>query len=84
MPEMTATARKLPASISALGVALLTVLCSYWLFRWGFIRLWEWQHEGRRIVFALQQEIDAAVTAFFLGISVFVIAFRRVSRKNRT
>jgi len=84
MSEMTTTARKQPAFVAATVAALLTLLCSYWLFRWGLILLWQWQHEGRRIKFVFQQEIDAALLALLFGSSAFFVILRRSLHKKKT
>ena len=76
MSAMSATPSKATATVSAIVAALLTLLASYWTFRWGFIRLWEWQHEGRRIVFAFGPEMNAAALAIWSSICVFLVQFR--------
>jgi hypothetical protein len=83
MNAMTATPRKATATVSAIVAALLTLLASYWTFRWAFIRLWEWQHEGRRIVFTFGPEMNAAALALLSSIAVFLVQFRRSLRMGK-
>jgi hypothetical protein len=79
---MTRAASKASATFSAIVVALVALLASFLAFRWGFIQLWEWQHEGRRMVFVIDPEIKAAVLAILSSIAVFLAALRR-SRHSR-
>jgi len=77
MSPMATWAKKTTATFSATLAALLTMLVCYWIFRWGFIHAWEWQHEGRRIVFVFGPEVNAAALAALPGIVAFLIVFRR-------
>jgi hypothetical protein len=79
---MTATTKKTSATVFAIVAALLALLVSYWTFRWGFIRFWEWQHEGRRMVFVFGPEINAAALAVLSSIAVFLVVFRHLLRKT--
>lgn len=79
---MTRRVKNSAARLSATVASLVTLIVSYWIFRWLLIALWEWQHEGRRIVFVFQQEVDAALLALLLGVSVFVLVFRRSCRNT--
>jgi hypothetical protein len=70
-------------SITYAGVAaVFALLISFWTFRWGFIRLWEWQHHGRLIIFAYWPETKAGALALLLSICVFAFVFR-LSRRSR-
>lgn len=84
MLEMNTTARKQRGFAVATVAALVTLLCSFWLFRSGLILLWQWQHDGRRIEFVFQQETDAAILALFFAIPVFVVILIRSLHKNTT
>jgi len=53
--------------------ALATLIVSFWAFRWGFIPLWEGQHEGRRMVFVFEPDMKAAVLAISSGVAVFFL-----------
>jgi hypothetical protein len=72
---MTAMLKGTSALYATLSAALVLPI-SFWVFRWGLIRIWEWQHIGRRIVFVFGQEIEAAIAAVLLSICVFVFVRR--------
>jgi hypothetical protein len=76
--------KRTTAAVPAIAVALLTLLVCYWTFRWGFIRIWERQHEGRRIVFAFGPETSAAALALLSSIAVFLAVFMYSLRRGKT
>jgi hypothetical protein len=72
---------KTPAIIATV-VALATLLVSFWAFRWGFIHIWEGQHEGRRMVFVFGPEVKASVLAILSSVAVFNF-LRRLWRQSK-
>lgn len=80
---MTMAANKSAAIFFASISGVVTLLLSFWAFRWGFIHLWEWQHGGRRIVFLFDPDIKAAVIAIVLSIAVFFVCLWRSSRHSK-
>jgi len=81
--SMGSTSGKAAATGSATLAAFLTLLISFFVFRWGLIRLWEWQHEGRRMMFVIGPEINAAILALLSSSIVFVVVFRRSPHSKR-
>ena len=82
MSTMTTARNKTTAIFAVTVAALATLLVSFWALRWGFIHLWEWQHEGRRMVFVFEPEMKAAVLAILSSIAVFTV-LRRWSRHSK-
>lgn len=70
------------AAMFASVAALATLLVCFWAFRWGFIHLWEGQHEGHRIVFVFGPEVKAGVLAILSSLAVFS-SLRRLSRQSK-
>jgi hypothetical protein len=70
------------AAIFKTVAALATLLVSFWVFRWGFIHIWEGQHEGRRMVFVFGPEVKAGVLAILSSLAVFNF-LRRLSRQSK-
>jgi hypothetical protein len=70
------TGPKKTADASVTIAALATLLVSFWAFRWGFIHIWERQHEGRRMIFVFGPDGKASVLAILVSIAVFFF-FRR-------
>ena len=79
---MGRASEKLIATISATLVAAMALLVSFFVFRWKFIRYWEWQHAGRRMIFVFGPEFNAATLAVLLSLCVFVIAFREAKHSG--
>jgi len=71
-------------TFSAIVVALLTLIVCFWLFRWGFIQLWEWQHEGRRMVFVIDPEVKAAALAVLPSVAAFLFMLRRSLNQTKS
>jgi len=84
MSTMTTVANKATAIFASMIAGLITLLVSFWAFRWGFIQLWEWQHEGRPIMFTLGPETKAAALALVAGLAAFLAAFRCLLRGSKT
>jgi len=84
MFSMTTAANKSAAILSATIASAITLLVCFWMFRWGFILLWQWRHGGRRMVFVIDPEINAAVVAVLLSIAIFFIIRRRSSRQGKS
>ena len=84
MFTMTRAATKAKAICSATAVALLTLIASFWAFRWGFIQLWEWQHEGRRMVFVINPEFKAAALAILPSVAAFLSVLRRSLNQTKS
>jgi hypothetical protein len=80
---MTTAQNKSAAIFSATVAALATLIVSFLAFRWGFIHLWEWQHEGRRMVFVFEPDMKAAVLAISSGVAVFFMSLRRSSHNSK-
>jgi hypothetical protein len=70
------------AACFAIVAALATLLVSFWAFRWGFIHIWEGQHEGRRMVFVFGPDVKAGVLAILSSVVVFNL-LRRLSRQSK-
>ena len=81
MVRMTRAANKATVIFSATLAAVIMLFVSYWAFRWQLIKVWQWQHEGRPIVFTFGPDMDAAVLATMVGIAVFILIFRRLRRE---
>ncbi len=79
---MGRASEKLIATISATLVAAMALLVSFFVFRWKFIRYWEWQHAGRRMIFVFGPGFNAATLAVLLSLCVFVIAFREAKHSG--
>jgi hypothetical protein len=76
------SAKATSAVFGASGV-LCSMYCSFWIIRWALIAYRERQL-GHRLVFVIGPEINAAILAVILGLAVFFVAFRLLSRaKNR-
>lgn len=84
MLTMTRAATKAKATFSAIVVALLTLIACFWVFRWGFIQLWEWQHEGRRMVFVIDPEVKAAALAILPSVAAFLFMLRRSLNQTKS
>ena len=83
MFTMMTVANKSAGIFSAIVSGVVSLLVSFWAFRWGLIHLWEWQHGGRRMMFVFDPEIKAAVMAIVLSVAVFVVLLWRSSRHSK-
>jgi hypothetical protein len=81
MSPMTTAQNKTAAIFSAMVAALATLIVSFWAFRWGFIHLWEGQHEGRRMVFVFDPDMKAAGLAISSGVAVFFLLLLLVAQQ---
>jgi hypothetical protein len=70
------------AVIFATVAALATLLASFWVFRWGFIHIWEGHHDGRRMVFVFGPDEKAGVLAILSSLAVFNL-LRRLSSQRK-
>lgn len=59
---------------------IATLPVSFLVFRRGLIRFWEWQHDGRRMIFVIGPEMTAPVLAIFVSLLVFSILLLRLMR----
>jgi hypothetical protein len=82
MFAMTIAPNKTGAIFPTVVAALATLLVSFWAFRWGFIHIWEGQHEGRRMVFVFGPEVKAGVLAILSSLAVFNF-LRRLPRQSK-
>jgi hypothetical protein len=64
----------------AIVAAFSTLVVSFSIFRWGFIQYWQWQHQGRKMVFVIGPEINAAGLAVVLSIIVLLLSLRGSTR----
>jgi hypothetical protein len=70
----------LKPAIRASLSALCTLLVSYAAFRWVLMRYWEWQHQGRKMMFTFWADFNAVPLALLTSISAFVVIFVRLRR----
>jgi hypothetical protein len=78
--------RIITAGLRAIVLAFLTALSasaiSYHVFRWAFIKYWEWQHDGRRMKFAFWAEERALLAALIVFGVVFFLLLRYLRRRH--
>jgi len=70
------------AAIFATIATVATLIVSFWEFRWGFIHIWDGQHEGHRMVFVFVPGVKAGVLAILSSLAVFNL-LRRLSRQKK-
>jgi hypothetical protein len=59
---------------AAAGIAATSVfVVLYQVFRWLFIRYWEWQHDGRRMKFTFWADERALLLALLVGVLAFYL-----------
>ena len=63
-------------------VAMSALVVAYQLFRWVFTRYWEWQHEGRRMMFTFWAEERALPLAVLAGVFAFYATLRYYRRRR--
>jgi hypothetical protein len=70
---------RLRAFSVGLVVALSSFVGSYRLFLWGFIKFWEWQHDGRPMKFIFWPEYRALPLALLVTVAAtfFVVRYVR-------
>jgi hypothetical protein len=68
---------------AAAGIAaMLAFVVFYQVFRWLFIRYWEWQHDGRRMKFTFWADERALPLALLVGVLAFYLTLRYCWRRS--
>jgi hypothetical protein len=68
-------------AIGALLAAIVSLVASYTVFRWVFIKYWEWQHDGRPMKFTFWADERALPLAFVVSGVVFYTIFSYFQRR---
>ena len=71
---MIARTKHQMSAYAAAGIAATSVfVVLYQVFRWLFIRYWEWQHDGRRMKFTFWADERALLLALLVGLLAFYL-----------
>ena len=72
---------RVQAVVIALAVAMLTFVVCYKVSLWAWIRYWESQHDGRRMIFLFWAEERALLPAFLVCVIVSIFTITHLQRR---
>jgi hypothetical protein len=82
MKSMAIKAKALAAVASLLAGSLALVL-SYEVLDWFLIRYWEWQHDGREMVYTFWADFRTIPFAILVSLVAVFLTYRFIRRRSK-